>query len=139
MILSNKNLTKLPDNLPNKIRYFDCYGNKLTTLDNCPKIIEGYFDCSNNLLTTLKGCPEKVGESFYCYNNQLTTLEYGPKEVGESFYCNNNPNLSLKEILRFMSKCKIGGIIITDYGDLTGYKNRVLSDREILKIVLRLK
>jgi hypothetical protein len=118
MDLSHENLTELPI--------------------NCPKKIIGWFTCSHNLLTNLKGCPEIVTGGFYCHNNKLTTLENGPKEVG-GFYCVENPNLSLKQILKFMSKCKIGGIILTDYGELTGYKNKKLSDKEILKIMLRMK
>jgi hypothetical protein len=61
------------------------------------------------------------------------------REIIGDFSCYNNPNLSLKEILRFMNKCKIGGIILTDYGELTEYKNKKLSNKEILKIMLRLR
>jgi hypothetical protein len=119
MNLSYKGLTKLPNNLP--------------------KEIIGWFSCSHNLLTTLEGGPKKVEGGFDCSYNMLTSLEKGPKKVGTSFHCYYNPNLSLKEILKFMSKCYIGGDILTDYGNLTEYKNRVLSDREILKIMLRFK
>jgi Leucine-rich repeat (LRR) protein len=117
---------------------FHCAHNLLTTLNGSPKIVNGYFYCNNNKLITLEGGPEEV-YNFNCSHNQLTTLEDGPQIVGGNFCCNNNPNLSLKEILKFMSKCKIIGRVITDYGDLTKYKNRVLSDREILKIALRIE
>jgi hypothetical protein len=119
MDLSNKGLIEIPNNLH--------------------KEINESFWCIQNQLTTLEGCPQIVNGGFYCHNNKLTTLEGGPKEVYSTFCCLSNLNLSLKEILKFMSKCYIGGDILTDYGNLTEYKNMKLSDREITKIILRIK
>jgi len=41
--------------------------------------VKGYFNCSGNNLTTLKNCPTSVGE-FYCYNNNLTDYFKSIKE-----------------------------------------------------------
>jgi hypothetical protein len=138
MNLSYKNLTKLPNDLSlKKYRYFNCSNNKLTTLEGGPKEVFGYYDCQRNKLTTLEDGPKEVGNNFHCSDNKLITLE-GPEIIGGNFYCYKNPNLSLKEILKFMGKCKIGRRIITDYGDLTEYKNRKLSEKDITKIILKL-
>jgi hypothetical protein len=59
--LSNKNLTKLPKDLPQEI--------------------DGNFNCGNNKLITLEGSPQKVGApkevggGFSCPKNKLTILE----------------------------------------------------------------
>ena len=75
VILSDKNLIKLPLIFNKVSGYFDCCGNKLTTLEGSPKEVSGYFDCGNNLLTTLEGSPREVGGYFSCNYNQLTSLE----------------------------------------------------------------
>jgi hypothetical protein len=58
-------------------------------------IVDGYFECSGNRLTTLEGCPEKVTSGFYCNNNKLTSLKYSPKEVGGVYECESNLLTSL--------------------------------------------
>lgn len=40
-------------------------GHNFTTLEHCPKYIDGAFDPSDNPLTTLKWLPEKVGGIMY--------------------------------------------------------------------------
>jgi len=74
---------------------FSCYANQLTSLEGCPKEVGGYFDCANNQLTSLIGCPKEVGGYFSCTTNQLTSLEGGPSKVGGSFYCQRNKLISL--------------------------------------------
>jgi hypothetical protein len=76
--------------------YFDCIGNKLTTLEGAPQEVGGYFSCSNNNLTTLEGAPQEIGKDFDCSFNNLTTLEGAPKKVGGYFSCSYN-NLTTLE------------------------------------------
>jgi hypothetical protein len=115
--LSNKNLTKLPKNLPKKVNN---------------------FYCSHNLLTNLKGCPEIVTGGFYCNNNILTTLENGPKEVGE-FVCFENSNLLLYEIIKYILKTDNNGRIFSNYDDyLLNKINKNKNDyREIIRIIFK--
>ena len=49
---------------------FFCQGNNLTSLEGCPKIVEGTFNCGHNNLTSLEGCPEIVKGSFWCENQK---------------------------------------------------------------------
>ncbi len=36
--------------------------------------VGGYFDCGGNRLTSLEGAPGSVGRNFYCSDNRLTSL-----------------------------------------------------------------
>jgi len=54
---------------------FNCGGNNLTTLKECPKEVRGYFSCSENKLTSLEYSPKIVEEAFYCAYNYITSLE----------------------------------------------------------------
>ena len=73
--------------------HFDCSDNQLTSLDGCPREVDGYFSCSYNNLTSLKGAPRDVSDSFFCRANSLTTLKGAPKFVGKHFSCTDNPDL----------------------------------------------
>lgn len=78
-------------------RSFDCRNLKLTSLEGCPKRVDGYFNCSRNNLTSLKGGPEKVVEQYDCRDNKLTSLEGAPECIYSDFICNNNRLTSLKD------------------------------------------
>ena len=71
--LYNLGLTKLPPNLKGITITGDfyCATNKLTSLENSPKIVKGNFYCNDNNLTTLDGPIELIGKDFSCYNNML--------------------------------------------------------------------
>ena len=88
--LSGEGLTKLPLNFGKVTGDFDCYNNKLTTLEGGPREVGGYFCCNYNQLTTLENGPQEVDGDFYCYNNKLITLEGSPREVAGDFCCYNN-------------------------------------------------
>ena len=47
--LSNKNLTSLPFQFGIVQGDFDCSRNQLTSLEHCPKVIEGVFFCDDHL------------------------------------------------------------------------------------------
>jgi len=89
-------LTKLPLKFNNVSGAFLCNGNKLTTLEGCPKSVGGNFNCSFNKLTTLEGSPQSIGGNFYCSRNKLTTLKGGSKSVGGSFDCSGNQLTTLE-------------------------------------------
>ena len=86
-------LTKLPLKFRNVSGVFDCYDNKLTTLEGAPKTVDGYFSCGLNNLETLEGAPKTVDNYFDCSKNNLKTLEGSPRRVSGDFYCSYNKNL----------------------------------------------
>jgi hypothetical protein len=49
--------------------------NSLTSLENCPKIVNGNFYCSWNKLTSLEGAPQKVDRHFICHSNDVKFTE----------------------------------------------------------------
>lgn len=87
---------------------FYCYYNKLTTLENSPRIVTGYFSCIHNGLTSLQGAPERVGH-FNCSNNSLTSLEGAPRIVFGEFDCSNNKKQFTEKNVESVSN--IGGRI----------------------------
>ena len=70
---------------------FDCYSNKLTSLEGSPQSVGRDFYCSRNQLTSLKGAPQSVGKDFDCSGNSLTSLEGAPLSVGGYIECFENP------------------------------------------------
>jgi hypothetical protein len=112
--LYSKNLEYLPLKFNYVSGYFDCYGNKLKTLEGCPQTVGGYFYCTNNGLKTLKGSPQTVGGYFDCSNNELKTLEGCPQTVGGSFYCADNELRDLEG-----SPKTVGGDLDCRYNKLT--------------------
>lgn len=75
---------------------FECFDNRLTSLEGCPTSVGGDFWCAHNELTSLEGCPISVGGSFYCDNNKLISLEFSPTKVDGCFDCSENELTSLK-------------------------------------------
>ena len=73
--LRHQNLVKLPLKFNKISNYFDCSENDLTTLEGCPRYVDGTFDCSNNKLTSLKYSPEYVGVFDCSYNYKLLSLK----------------------------------------------------------------
>jgi hypothetical protein len=94
--LSRKELREIPIKFGRVGGGFNCYNNKLTSLEGGPQSVGGGFYCQYNQLTSLEGGPQSVGGDFYCFNNQLTSLEGGPKSVGGDFHCYNNKLTSLQ-------------------------------------------
>ncbi len=94
--LSTNNLNVIPFKF-NKINgdFYYSY-NRIKTLKNCPRYIEGLFDCSNNQLESLEFGPEYVGYSYFCNDNKLITLKGCIDEVHGSFNCSFNQLISLE-------------------------------------------
>ena len=99
---------------------FRCFNNNLTSLEFCPKEVNGYFgyfDCSDNNLTSLEFCPTEVNGYFDCSFNNLTSLEFSPEEVKGNFDCSSNPELlktygSKENIEKYIKEhCEVSGRI----------------------------
>ena len=43
--------------------------------------VDGFFSCSVNQLTSLEGCPKKVNGNFYCSNNKVKFTEDDVRKV----------------------------------------------------------
>ena len=104
---------------------FDCSGNKLSTLKNCPQKIGKSFNCASNKLTSLEGCPENIIEELNCRANNLISLKGCPKNIGTSFDCVYNnltslegcPEMIGKSIFCYGNKAKL---ILPTYVKLKG-------------------
>jgi hypothetical protein len=84
--LSNKDLTELPIEFDVVDGNFNISGNKITSLDGCPKYVGGDFNCGDNSnLRTLTGGPEEVKGDFNCSFTGIDTLVGGPEEVGGNY------------------------------------------------------
>ena len=90
LMRSSDLLTIIPLKFGKVTRDFNCYNNKLTSLEGSPKKVGGDFDCHNNKLTSLVGCPEVIGYNFYCSRNELKSLVGFPEIIGGDFYCRDN-------------------------------------------------
>jgi len=102
-LITEKTLSEpWPDN-------FDCFDNKLTSLEGAPSSVDGYFYCFDNKLTSLEGAPSSVGGDFDCYQNQLTTLtgiHKILKQMNGTFYADDNPIKSNVIGLLLVKGCK---------------------------------
>lgn len=82
---------------------FVCDG--LTSLQRCPKIVDGDFYCiDDNIsqLSSLEGSPKTVGGDFRCNHNKLKSLEGSPKIVHGIFNCSRNKLTSLQGSPKFV-------------------------------------
>jgi len=69
--------------------YFNCHGNKLTSLKGAPKIVNGNFMCGENKLTSFKYAPLIIKGNLYCHYNKITTIENMPSIDGIPHFDNN--------------------------------------------------
>jgi hypothetical protein len=81
-------LSTMPQFTNHSYEYFNCSGNRLTSLEGSPNAI--YYECYDNLLTNLDGIGDV--KMLECYNNNITSLK-GLPEVMWKLDCNSN-NLS---------------------------------------------
>ncbi len=92
--MEDMDLTEIPIKFGKVSGHFDCHGNKLTTLKNCPISVGGdFFDCSHNKLTSLEFAPTKA-KHFDCSWNEIPSLEFSPIKVN-IFKCGHNKLTSL--------------------------------------------
>jgi len=90
--LSGEKWTEIPECLKDVeiSGYFSRFGNKLTTMKNCPQNIGSSLWCYHNQLMSLEGCPENIKGNFSCQYNQLSSLQGCPKNIVGDLYCNDN-------------------------------------------------
>ena len=96
VLLTHNSLTKLPIGF-GRVGGFNVAYNQLTTLEGCPKYVEGNFSCAKNQLTSLDGCPTEVGGNFWFNDNQITSLKGCPKKIGGFFHGRGNKLTSFKD------------------------------------------
>jgi hypothetical protein len=86
-------MTKLPVKFGKVSGEFSCTGNKLNTLEGCPKYDGGYFACNGNELTTLKGIEKcEIIGNFYCRRNNIPPENYKyilTAKIGGKIYTGN--------------------------------------------------
>lgn len=95
--LSHMRLFRIPIKFNRCTSNFDCSYNKLTTLENCPKIVHGNFNCSFNNLSNLVGGPKTVTKSYNCSYNKITNFEGAPAKLN-IFNCSYNKLESLSGV-----------------------------------------
>jgi Leucine-rich repeat (LRR) protein len=85
---------------------FFCAKNKLTSLEGGPEKINGYFSCSGNKLTSLKGCVEIAPDCFNGSDNKITSIEHCPKKVKKDLDLSNNKIKDLHNIHKYLLSCE---------------------------------
>lgn len=86
--------TSLPDNLPSSLQILYCSGNQLTSLpNNLPSSLQILY-CSNNQITALPNNLPDTLKLLDCSNNQITALPCGLGHLHQ-LNCDNN-HFSLK-------------------------------------------
>ena len=77
------------------LKYLNCNGNELTSLDVHENTALEYLSCAENQLTSLDVRQNAALQSLYCYNNQLTSLDVSKNTALEELSCNQNKLSSL--------------------------------------------
>jgi len=87
---SGLSLKEIPFNFKKIIGDFDVSDNQLTSLKNCPEIVEGNLFINNNKLVSLEGCSNKIDGLFDCSYNLLENFKGGPEKVNYTYFCEEN-------------------------------------------------
>jgi hypothetical protein len=69
---------------------FNVSDNDLSSLEGCPKKVQGYFSCSSNYLNTLIGGPDSVKGNYICSNNNLFNLNFIAKDFNGLYASGND-------------------------------------------------
>jgi len=104
--LRYENLIKIPLKF-NKVIFFNCSFNNLTSLEGSPVETNKNFICSNNKLTSLEGCPKIIRGDFWCQNNNINSFEYFPSYVGGVFRCIDNPIYKVWDLFKDTTKIEL--------------------------------
>jgi len=88
--LGSQYLEKIPIKF-NVVKSFNCFANKLTSLEGSPVEVNGNFNCYENKLTSLQYAPKIIIGSFDCDDNNIKSFEYFPNYVSGIFRCYFNP------------------------------------------------
>ena len=106
--IDDKNYKKYIGKKVNVRGYVNLSGLDLRKLPITFGTVGGDFDCSYNMLTSLEGCPREVDGDFYGFSNKLKSLEGSPDKIDGDFDCSYNMLTSLKGCPR-----KVGGTNFT--------------------------
>ena len=77
------------------LKYLNCTGNELTSLDVHENTALTYLDCTKNKLTSLDVSNNTALDELYCYQNQLTSLDVRQNTALKMLSCNKNKLTSL--------------------------------------------
>ena len=77
------------------LKYLNCTGNELTSLDVHENTALTYLDCSKNQLTSLDVRNNTALDELYCYQNQLTSLDVRQNTALKMLSCGKNKLTSL--------------------------------------------
>ena len=77
------------------LKFLNCNGNQLTSLDVHENTALEYLSCAENQLTSLDVRQNAALQSLYCYNNQLTSLDVHENTALEYLSCSQNKLSSL--------------------------------------------
>ena len=77
------------------LKYLNCNGNELTSLDVHENTALEYLSCAENQLTSLDVRQNAALQSLYCYNNQLTSLDVSKNTELVTLACYSNQLSSL--------------------------------------------
>lgn len=117
IFICNDGITKLPDNLPEKIT--------------------GDCELDQNRLQSLKGAPKYVGGDFRIRQNRIKSLKYALKYIGKYFICSYN-QISLIELLKYIISSEVKGYIGSDYDDdFINKFNKEKSSQNRIKMIFK--
>lgn len=57
------------------VRNFSCRGNRISSLAQGPREVEGDYDCSRNNLLSLKGLPAVIKGNLDCSHNEIRSVD----------------------------------------------------------------
>ena len=77
------------------LKYLNCSGNQLTSLDVHENTALEYLSCVQNKLTSLDVSNNTALDELYCYNNQLTSLDVRQNTALKTLSCGKNKLTSL--------------------------------------------
>jgi len=98
--LAKQQLEEIPAYFNDKIVVgsFNVSRNQLRSLRNSPIVVTGNYDVFfNRNITSLEGCPKEVNGHFRAYGLGIRSLAGAPEKVGRSFNVSKNPNLTSLE------------------------------------------
>jgi hypothetical protein len=93
------------EKLPNYIQFNEIDGKfkikfcELASLKGFPIKVFNGCSCAGNKLESLEYCPKFIGNDFFCDGNLLKDLKFIPENVGGEMYVSRNSSLSLNDIL----------------------------------------
>ena len=106
--MSFMKLKKIPVKFYMVCGYFNCQGNELTSLQNCPRYI-GYKDPETPIHTD----PIYFDQHFFCgASNKLVSLKGGPKYVLGYYDVNDNPLKSAKGYPKMIKNKKVSSLAL---------------------------